>query len=216
MLLPIDDDYGSQNPTGRPLTVFTDLLPYIEQANQNPASAKIIKMLLCPSRRPNASSPFDDYGAVHHVDWGFRGNAAGWFTVLGGPYLSGGPPAADARDDQRWDFQHASLWPQRSCAEVLRRRKPGSLRPAPHGLQLGLLGWRGTVGDHWEHKRNPCYIVQDNYDPENMQYYMSTPHPNVMPCALSDGSVRNLRVGMDAETLCRLWTYNDGLVVSPD
>lgn len=44
--------------------------------------------------------------------------------------------------------------------------------------------------------------------------YFSTPHPGVMPSAYADGSVRGVPVGLDAELLCRLWTFNDGLVVS--
>ena len=36
---PIDDDFGSYNPPSyTPLTFYTALLPYIEQANQNPLS----------------------------------------------------------------------------------------------------------------------------------------------------------------------------------
>ena len=83
---------------------------------------------------------------------------------------------------------------------------------------MNWAGWDGmNIGAHWEHKRNPTFLVPDKYDDENMQYYLSTPHSQIMPCANADGSVRNLRVGLDQETLLRLWTYNDGLAVSlPD
>jgi prepilin-type N-terminal cleavage/methylation domain-containing protein len=213
--VPVDDDYGGQNPTGKPFTVFTALLPYIEQGNQTPGGAKIIKMLLCPSRRPNANVPFDDYGAVHHADWGFRGNAGGWYTVLGGPYTYWGtiaPPTISTITDGTSNtllLGHKGVAPKYYAG--------GS--PPAYGqvhTDFNWACWDGgaTTGDHWEHKRNPGYIVPDNYYPENMQCYMSTPHPNVMPCANSDGSVRNIKIGIDSETLFRLWTYNDGLVVT--
>ncbi len=214
-VFPLDDDYGSQNPSGRPLTVFTALLPHIEQGNQNPAAARPIKSLLCPSRRPGVTTAFDDYGAVHHVDWGFGGTPANWYTILGGPYLHSGRIAPIATIASVADgtantllFGHKGVAPKYYSG--------GS--PAAYGQVRTDFNWAcwdggGTVGDHWEHKRDPQYIVPDNYSPELMQYYMSTPHATVMPCANADGSVRNLNIGLDAETLRRLWTYNDGLVV---
>ncbi|MGL4421578.1 MAG: DUF1559 domain-containing protein, partial [Gemmataceae bacterium] len=91
---PIDDDFGSQNPTGKPQTVFTELLKYIEQDNMNPAAAQPVKMYLCPSRRSSSTQPFDDYGTAHHVSWGFRGSASTWYSAIGGPYTATGTRAA--------------------------------------------------------------------------------------------------------------------------
>lgn len=213
--MPLDDDYGSVHYSGRPFTVFTALLPYIEQGNQIPASPGRIKLFICPSRRPVGTEAFDDYGAVHHVDWGFRSNATGWFTVLGGPYLNGRttkPPTIVGILDGTSNtllFGHKGVAPK--------YYNGGS--PAAYGQTRTDFNWAcwdggSGVGDHWEHKRHPGFIVPDSFDPENMQYYMSSPHPGVMPCANADGSVRNVRIGIDAETLYRMWTYNDGLIIT--
>ncbi len=217
--MPIDDDYGGQNPTGKPLTVFSALLPYIEQGNQSPAAVKPIKTFLCPSRRPGATGAFDDYGAVHHVDWGFRSGASGWYTILGGPYLASGPNHRSPTIVGITDGTSNTLFLGHKGVAP-KYYNGGS--PAAYGQTRTDFNWAcwdggSTVGDHWEHKRQPGFVVPDNYDPENMQYYMSTPHTNTMPCANADGSVRGVRVGVDAEMLFRLWTYNDGLVVAlPD
>src|SRR5262249_45704949 len=42
------------------------------------------------------------------------------------------------------------------------------------------------------------------------------PHPNASPCLWGDGSVRSVRYGLPAKTLCALWGYNDGIVASAD
>ena len=41
------------------------------------------------------------------------------------------------------------------------------------------------------------------------------PHTGGSPCLWGDGSVRMLKYGLDGTTLCALWGWNDGVVVSP-
>ena len=214
-VFPIDDDYGSANITGKPLTVFTALLPYVEQQNNKANNAQPIKTFLCPSRRTTSIGPRDDYGASHHADWGFGGSHPGWFTILGGPYLGGGrttPPSMVGISD---GTSNTLLLGHKGVAP--KYYEGGS--PPAYGQTHTDFNWAcwdggGTTGDHWEHKRNPLYVVQDNYDPENMQYYLSTPHSGTMPAVFADGSVHNVRVGADANVLLQLWTYNDGNVVA--
>jgi prepilin-type N-terminal cleavage/methylation domain-containing protein len=212
-VFPIDDDYGSANVTGNPLTVFTALLPYVEQQNNKANNAQPVKTYLCPSRRSTSVGARDDYGAAHHADWGF--GPRGWYTVLGGPYLSGGrttPPSMVGISD---GTSNTLLLGHKGVAP---KYYPGG-SPAAYGQVNTDFNWAcwnggGTTGDHWEHKRNPTYVVQDNFDPENMQYYLSTPHTGTMPAVFADGSVHNIRVGTDATVLMQLWSYNDGQIIA--
>ena len=210
---PADDDYGGVSPNNAPVTVFTALLPHVEQGAQKPASPQAVKAFLCPSRGERGASTgsaFDDYGAAHHVDW-FRGGKK--WVVLGGPYASGGrivtPPTIVGIKDGTSNtllMAHKGVSPSYYDG--------GS--PAAYGqtrTDFNWASWDGaTAGDHWEHKRNPEYIVPDEHDDENMQYYLSTPHTGVMPASYADGSVRDLRVGVAADVLVQLWAYNDGKV----
>ena len=89
---PIDDLSGAYNPSGKPLTWFTAILPFIEQDNNNINTRAVVRTFLCPARRPGATQPFADYGTAHHVDWGFRpAGGTNWFTILGGPDLYTAP-----------------------------------------------------------------------------------------------------------------------------
>ena len=210
---PDDDEYAQLNP--QPTTVFTAILPYMEQGTQNPANPQKIKMFLCPSRRQNESNPFVDYGSSHHVDWGWGPD--GWFTILGGPPTKRGPT---------YKFKAPSIVNVKDGTSntLLQGHKGVSPKyysggsPPAHSqtpTDFNWANWDGTtVGAHWEHKRDPTYILSDDHDDENMQYYMSTPHGTIMPCSLADGSVRNIRTGIDAQTLYRMWSFNDRLTVS--
>jgi prepilin-type N-terminal cleavage/methylation domain-containing protein len=40
------------------------------------------------------------------------------------------------------------------------------------------------------------------------------PHPAASPCLWGDGSVRALRYGLPGKTLCALWGWNDGIVLT--
>jgi prepilin-type N-terminal cleavage/methylation domain-containing protein/prepilin-type processing-associated H-X9-DG protein len=42
------------------------------------------------------------------------------------------------------------------------------------------------------------------------------PHPGASPCLWADGSVRPLRYGLPGKTLCALWGWNDGVLVSAE
>jgi prepilin-type N-terminal cleavage/methylation domain-containing protein/prepilin-type processing-associated H-X9-DG protein len=42
------------------------------------------------------------------------------------------------------------------------------------------------------------------------------PHPGASPCLWADGSVRTLKYGLPGVTLCALWGWNDGILVSID
>src|SRR5262249_1692017 len=98
------DAYGrfppDDNVTTVPGTFYTSILPYVEQQNNSPALAVPVKLFLCPSRRSTDVGPRDDYGAGHHPDWWYEFYPySGWYSVLGGPYVSdhqGGSRAGNA------------------------------------------------------------------------------------------------------------------------
>ena len=208
---PIDDDFGGApaNTTGRPVTWFTAILPNIEQGNNSNAIQAPVKIYLCPSRRTTDVGPRDDYGSGHHPDWWY-GN--GTFSILGGPYLNGkftSPPTMVGIADGTTNtvlIAHKGVAP---------RFYPGGSPPA-YGARTDF-NWAcmnpdGTnPGDHWEHKRDPNYFVQDS-NSLTMEYYMGSPHTGAMPCAMADGSVRSFKYGMSADTIWRLWAYNDGSI----
>ncbi len=211
---PIDDDFGNgaSNTTGKPVTFYTAILPYIEQGNNSNAIQAPVKIFLCPSRRTIAVGPRDDYGGGHHPDWWYSN---GKFSILGGPFLSGGrqvpEPTINGISDGTTNtllLAHKGLAPQYYIG--------GS--PLAFGSARTDFNWASMnpdasmPGDHWEHKRDPNYFAQDS-NSLPMEYYMGSPHIGAMPCAMADGSVRCFIYGMSADTIWRLWAYNDGSVL---
>ncbi|MGL4423228.1 MAG: DUF1559 domain-containing protein, partial [Gemmataceae bacterium] len=186
----------------------------IEQDNMNPAAAQPVKMYLCPSRRSSSTQPFDDYGTAHHVSWGFRGSASTWYGAIGGPYTATGNRAATRIGTIKDGTSNTLMIAHKGVSP--KYYEGGS--PAAYGQTRTDFNWAcwdggSVVGDHWEHKRQPGFIVQDDFDEENMQYYLSTPHTQVMPVSYCDGSVRGLRVNAESELLFRLWSTSDGQTI---
>jgi len=209
---PIDDDGGGRNPPSyQPLTFYTSLLPYIEQKDNPPLAPKPIKLFLCPGRRGVDVGPKNDFGASHHCHW--FGNT-GWYTILGGPYLQGGGALPDHNPPDFLRITDGTSNTLLMAHKGVARKYYSGGSPAAYG-QTGIdISW--ASGDHWEHKRNPDYLVAEDYDVPNMQYYFSSPHSGSMPCSFADGSIRGVRYGMNANQLRRLWTYNDGVTMPGD
>jgi len=209
---PMDDDSGGRNaPSYQPLTFYTSLLPYIEQKDQNPLNPKPIKLFFCPGRRSVEAGAKGDYGTAHHCHW--FGNT-GWYTILGGPYLQGGgtPPDHVAPNFNKITDGTSNTLLLAHKGVARKYYMGGS--PAAYNQTRTDFSW--ATGDHWEHKRNPDFLVPEDYDVENMQYYLSSPHTGSMPCSFADGSVKSVRYGMNAQQLRRLWTYNDGQTMPSD
>jgi len=59
--------FPTENPPangGAGISFYTQILPYVEQANNNPAAPLPVALFICPSRRP-VLGPFRDYGYVY-------------------------------------------------------------------------------------------------------------------------------------------------------
>ena len=216
---PIDDDFGWANSTRRPLTLYTALLPYVEQPNNTPDNPLPVKIFLCPSRRDVAVGPRVDYASGHHPDWWDDGT--GLYSVLGGPYLK---PVRGQFSQRRFRLYTGvnlqTLTNQDGSSGTLLLTHKG-LAPrhyqgtSPNAYQWASDGtWAG--GSHWVHKRDPRFFRADADDPEGpfaMQYYAGSPHPGSMPSLFGDGSVRGVRYGVDRALARALWAWNDGTVV---
>ena len=215
---PLDDNETTVSPG----TFYTSLLRYVEQDNNSPAAAVPVNIFLCPSRRTTEVGPRDDYAAGHHPDWWYQFYPyAGWYSILGGPYVSdrqggsvafyrglnlGQLTAADGASNTLL-LAHKGLAPQHYT---------GGSPPAQNNPEYTTdVTW--FTGSGWEHHRDPTQgFRQDSDQVANMQELMGGPHPGAMPCLFGDGSVRSLSYGLDADLVARLWAWNDGKVIPPD
>jgi prepilin-type processing-associated H-X9-DG protein len=63
----------------------------------------------------------------------------------------------------------------------------------------------------WPARRNASKIQTTGFEGIH-----GGPHPSGSPCLWGDGSVRTVKYGLPALTLCALWGFNDGAVVNLD
>jgi len=214
---PLDD-----NDSISPGTFYTSLLPYVEQDNNSPAAGVPVPIFLCPSRRTTNVGPRDDYGAGHHPDWWYQFYPyGGWYSILGGPYLSNrqggswagyrgvnlGQLAAADGSSNTLLLEHKGLAPQYYA---------GGSPPAQDNPDFTTdVTW--FMGGGWEHHRDPTQgFQQDSNQLANMQELMGAPHPGGMPVLFGDGSVRTLGYGLDPVLGVKLWAWNDGTAIPPD
>jgi prepilin-type N-terminal cleavage/methylation domain-containing protein/prepilin-type processing-associated H-X9-DG protein len=208
---PIDDH--DKSPPG---TLYTSLLPYVEQANNSPSIAAPVKLFLCPSRRATDVGPRDDYAAGHHPDWWSDSYPyTGWYSILGGPYFS--------------DHQGGSITNYAGTNLLQVTNADGSSNTlllahkglAPRYYQGGSPPAQGNpdyttdvtwyAGSGWEHHRDPTRSFrQDSNQIPDMQELAGSPHSGGMPCLFADGSARTLNYAIDALTVAQLWAWNDG------
>ena len=216
---PIDDTDTPPTSSG---TVFTSLLPYVEQQNNNPSIGAPVSLFLCPSRRGTEVGPRDDYGAGHHPDWWFETYPyRGWYSILGGPYYS------DHKGKFFTNYKGTSLTAVISCDgssnTLLLAHKglapqyyEGGSPPAQNDPHLTTdVNW--YEGSGWEHHRDPTKgFHQDNNQIANMQELVASPHPGAMLCLFADGSVRPLGYNLEPDLGARLWAWNDRKPISGD
>ena len=88
-----------------------------------------------------------------------------------------------------------------------------------HRLTTGMLADKNHDLNHlaaanaggWPARKNASVIQVTGYEGIH-----GGPHPSASPCVWGDGSVRSVKYGLSGMTLCALWGWNDGTVVSVD
>jgi type II secretory pathway pseudopilin PulG len=207
---PIGDDFGYANPTGKPLTFYTSVLPFIEQHNNSLANGTPIPLFFCPSRRvPLQGGRPHDYGAGHHPDWWhwWSADARGKWSILGGPYIY--DPVLGGRIGNA-AVSLVQVANADGAANTMLLTHKGVSPQNAGGTPSSHLpnSWTCGVG-HWDHKRNPTMFVAES-DSQQMECFLGSPHPGAMPALLADGSVRKVRYDLAARFIVSLWAWNDG------
>jgi prepilin-type N-terminal cleavage/methylation domain-containing protein len=208
---PNEDDWDYPEGT----TLYAYLLPYVEQQNQEAtwrSDPKPVKVFLCPARpRPLDGTARDDYGASHHLAWR-RGIGDGLYTILGGSSLPGnnrGFPGVSLAQVSAAD----------GASNTLLLAHKGVSPKEYNGDGDHDFGW-GSLGDNWEHKRDPRSFGQDTNGVDCSTRFTS-PHPVGMPVLFADGAVRSIDYGIIKSrfegpngklfpSIVLLWCYNDG------
>src|SRR5262249_31319365 len=86
------------------------------------------------------------------------------------------------------------------------RLTSGMIQDTNHALDFRLGA--GAAGA-WPARRDAATIERTGYEGIH-----GGPHPGASPCLWGDGSVRSLRYGLPARTLCSLWGWNDGIQIT--
>jgi hypothetical protein len=224
--------YGEYE-TGHPQrTFYTEILPYVEQQNNDPNNPRPVPIFLCPSRRGIEVGPRDDYGVGRHPGF-WNGTSAA--SILGGPYS----PDASAPGGSRRIFGGVGLAQVSVLDGTSNTLLVGHKGLAPKYYQGGspTIPWNtppyrtdvtwaalSTPGTHdtaYVHHRDPRHVVQDTNDEAQlfgwwgtgMEGLIGSPHTGSMPALLADGSVRGLGYTAHGDVTWRLWSYNEGTVV---
>jgi prepilin-type N-terminal cleavage/methylation domain-containing protein len=204
------DAWDPQDPRVQP-TFYTNLLPYLDQGNQDPAHPRPIELFLCPARRGTGAGPKGDYAAGMHPT-ALANN--GWLSILGGPFGQFGGPVTLGQVTQADGCSNTLLLAHKAVSPRLYYQPQ-----CPIGVCRGDPSWAGGEamvqpltpfsGFH----RDPRFFVRDVDAPEVVNY-LGSAHSAVMPSLLADGSVREFGYGIAKTVLVRLWAWNDGIPVS--
>ena len=116
---------------------------------------------------------------------------AGWSATEGGPQFQ--PPGASTTRSN-WESH---------------RMTSGMIQDANHSLDFTLSP--GSSANAFPGRRD--LATNETTGHEGLH---GGPHPGASPCLWGDGSVRTLRYGFPGKTLCALWGWNDGVLVSID
>lgn len=192
-------------------TFYTSLLPYIEQGSMTPSDPKPISLFLCPSRRGPSCGPKDDYAAGRHPDDFFQN---GWLSVLGGPFVFHDGSVV-LRGGVGLNMVGAGDGSANTLLLSHKAMAPSDYYDSGIHFLSGDQGWVGGPIDQFEHKRDPRFFVRDT-NSIDMRLYIGAVHPGVIPSLFADGSVRALRYTTSETIIPRLWSWNDGEILSSD
>lgn len=203
-------------------SVFTELLPFIEQGGNSPLNPQPVTTFLCPSRRAVAVGPKDDYGAGHHPHkWV---HDTDWLSILGGAHTNQAGQAEFAWPGVRL----SDVSTIDGSSNTLMMSHKGV---APRYYRGGSPLWMGVGGTdvswaalstppqnyYWEHRRDPRTFRRDTND--ESQFYvwwgygmhglMGGPHRGSTPSVFADGAVRGVSYDAGFWICVRLWAWND-------
>ena len=210
-------------------TVFTQILPYIEQNSQTRLDPKPIPTLFCPSRRSSSAGPKSDYGASTHP----RTDVSAPLPPIG-PWRSIlGPPIWQANWDGTATPVYTNLYlgislekignSDGSSATLMMTHK--ALRPSWYnaaGFRDLDGSWSFELGSHL---RSSMALTRDSDEAvvtvpnfasdlifhDFVDQYFGSSHPGAIPSLYGDGSVRSVSYNIDTKLLPRLWAWNDGI-----
>lgn len=205
-------------------TLFTQLLPYVEQANQNPHEPKPISLFLCPMRRTTSVGPKVDFaGSVHPDRITPTGGPTGWRSIVGPPIWTPVPGTSELVNS----FPGATLGgvsSQDGTSSTLLLSHKG-LRPSwyeAEGFRTQDGSWSFEYGQHlraWaaiaRDSEDATVVIPPDYwngnaGKHSIDSFFGSPHPNGMPSLYGDASVRVLSYNVDPSLLAGLWAWNDG------
>jgi prepilin-type N-terminal cleavage/methylation domain-containing protein len=204
-------------------TLYTQVLPYVEQQNQDPLDPKPVTIFLCPSRRSRAAGPKADYGAAVHPDRvTVSDGPTGWRSILGPPIWQPGPAGELVNGYTGCTLAQVTAADGSSSTLMLSHK---ALRPswyAAGGFRMNDGSWAYEMA---EHLRNWAGLAQDseeaavvippgvwngNAGRHYVEAFFGSPHATGMPSLFADGSVRFLAYATETALLPRLWAWNDG------
>lgn len=207
-------------------TLYTQLLPYVEQANQNRLDPRPIPIFLCPSRRSASVGPKVDFAASIHPDMvAPTARLTGWRSVLGPPIwapdssgtLRNFYPGSSLEQISALDgssntlmLSHKALRPSWYAAEGFRPQDGSwSFEMFSH-----LRSWAAvTIDSDQAVVVLPPDVWNGNAGNHFVEGFFGSSHPSGMPSLYADGSVRPLSYAVDIRLLPKLWAWNDGSVL---
>lgn len=223
--------YGEHEKGHTQGTLYTEMLPHLEQQNNDPDKPQPITTFLCPSRRSTEVGPRDDYAVgTHPNDHGYNG----WLSIMGGPYLTDLATGVRPRSYAGVKLSTVSCMDGSSSTLLMSHKGMapkfyGGGSPAiPQSSSETDVTWaelrvNGTIGVFYEHHRDPRLFLRDTNDEapfvgygHGMNGFIGSPHPGCAPSLFADGSVRGIRYQMDANFSTSLWAWNDGRVLELD
>jgi len=220
---------GGEGGTGQTaVSFYTQILPYIEQGNQNLAAPGAIKIFLCPSRRSISVGAKVDYAGIFDDSIQHQGPSGQGDLDL--PPPTGLGPAAvvglkTVLNNSRVTMTMITNGGGTSTTLLLGHKV---MQPQNYSNVAGPNdpGWVYVSAtnsyDHmrWSDSNNSTengYILDNNNADNN---HMGGPHPGGSPVLYGDGSVRMYTYlyatggFSDDATFQLLWCYNRGTVVA--
>ncbi len=218
--------YGEYYAGFRQGTYYTEILPFIEQANNDPNAPRPVSIFLCPSRRGVEVGPRADYATGEHLANSLYAGGAnlGWRTIMGGPWVNSAVGGPHKRIYFGVGLGAVSALDGTSSTLLLAHK---GLRPMHYSGNSPNTGG-GPTDEPWPALGNTFWNVirhsQYFFDDQNETYgtsgygserYMASPYRGSMPILFADGSVRSIATGNQDGTIgLFLWGWNDGQSVA--